>query len=172
MQRSCLGCVPVRSDRRSERFEASEIETQLRFIEDSCDSMGRKMDGLTEEQVRLRLVPSGRTLLWLVKHVASAQLLWLPHFFTGELSREDLPDEDDLDGETTATVIRLLTETTRGTRQIVAAHPDPDGLSVLDVPRHGRVTMRWLLAHLVEETARHAGHADILRELIDGRNGR
>ena len=164
--------MPVRGDRKPERFEAGEIETQLRFVEYLCDSMARKLEGLTEEQVRLQLVPSGTTLLWLVKHVAAAQVLWLPHFFSGELSRERLPDEDDLDDETTASVTALLAATTRRTREIVEAHPDPDGLSVLDVPQHGRVSMRWVLAHLVEEIARHAGHADILRELTDGQTGR
>lgn len=162
----------VRDDRRPERFEADELETLLRFVEYLCDSMARKVEGLTEDQTRQRLVPSGTSLLWLVKHVAVAQLLWLPHFFTGELSREELPDEDDLDGETTATVNALLAATTRHTREIVEAHADPDALSLHDVPRHGQVSMRWVLAHLVEEIARHPGHADILRELTDGRIGR
>jgi uncharacterized damage-inducible protein DinB len=162
----------MRDDRKPERFEAGEIETQLRFIEYLCDSMARKLEGLTEEQVRRQLVPSGTTLLWLAKHVAAAQVLWLPHFFSGELSREELVDEDELAAETTASVTAMLAATTRRTREIVEARPDPEALSALDVPGHGRVTLRWLLAHLVEEIARHAGHADILRELTDRGTGR
>lgn len=130
------------------------------------------MEDLAEAEARRQLVPSRTTLLWLVKLAAAAQALWLPHFFTGELAREDLPDEDELHDETISSVNALLTTSTTRTREIVEAHPDPECLSVADVPQHGRVTMRWVLAHLVEETARHAGHADILRELTDGRIGR
>lgn len=81
-------------------------------------------------------------------------------------------DEDDLDRETTATVTALLAASTRRTRQIVESQPDPEELSDLEVPPHGRVSLRWILTHLVEEIARHAGHADILRELTDRQTGR
>ncbi|MGI8522980.1 MAG: DinB family protein [Nocardioides sp.] len=162
----------MRGDHRLEGFEADEAETQLRLLDYLFASMGRKLEGLSEEQVRVRHVPSGTTLLWLAKHVAAAESLWLEHFFTGELSREELPDEDELDDETVATVVALMARTARRTREIVASHPDLDQLSVADVPRHGHVSLRWILAHLVEEVARHAGHADILRELTDGAVGR
>jgi uncharacterized damage-inducible protein DinB len=101
-----------------------------------------------------------------------AEALWLQHFLTGEVSRQDLPDEDKLHGETIATVTALMAATGRRTREIVESVADLDRLSVIDVPRHGHVSMRWILAHLVEEVARHAGHADILRELTDGALGR
>jgi hypothetical protein len=54
---------------------------------------------------------------------------------------------------------------------VIAAAPSLDELSVIADDR-GHVTLRWIIAHLLEETARHAGHADILRELIDGVTGR
>lgn len=151
---------------------AGEAETQLRFLEFCRDSVAGKLQGLSEQDVRRQVVPSGTTLLWLGKHVAAAEALWLQHFFLGEVTREDLPDEDELEDETVDSVSALLLSTGRRTRQIVAAYPDLDHLSVVDVPRHGRVSLRWILAHLVEEVARHAGHADILRELTDGSTGR
>jgi uncharacterized damage-inducible protein DinB len=162
----------VANDRRPEGFTADEIETQLKFLDYLHDSLLRKLDGLTEAGARQQHVPSGTTLLWLVKHVAAAETLWLDHFFTGRLTQDQLPDEDDLDTETIATVTALLVATGMRTHRIVRAHPDPDKLSALDVRHHGRVTLRWVLAHLVEEIARHAGHADILRELTDGVTGR
>lgn len=162
----------MRGDRKPEAFVAGESETQLRFLEFLRDSVARKLNGLSEEDVRRRLVPSDTTLLWLAKHVAAAENLWLQHFFLAEVGRDELPDEDELDDETIESVTALLAETGRRTRQVVAEHPDLDQLSVADVPRHGPVSLRWILAHLVEEVARHAGHADILRELTDGSTGR
>ena len=159
-------------DRRPEAFAGGEIETELRFLDYLRDSMARKLEDLTEDDVRRRLVPSGTTLLWLAKHTASAEALWIQHFLTAEVSYDDLPDEDELDDETVATVSELLRSTGRRTREIVGRIDDPDHLSAIDVHRHGRVTLRWTLTHLVEELARHCGHADILRELIDGRTGR
>jgi hypothetical protein len=55
---------------------------------------------------------------------------------------------------------------------VVAASPTLDQLNVIATDSGSNVTLRWILAHLLEETARHAGHADILRELIDGVTGR
>ena len=162
----------MRGDRSPEAFVAGEVETQLRFLEYLRASVARKLQGLSEEDVRRQLVRSGTTLLWLAKHVAAAECLWLQHFFLGVVTRDDLPDEDDLDDETIDSVTALLMATGRRTRQIVAEHPDLAQLSVTDVPRHGHVSLRWILAHLVEEVARHAGHADILRELTDGSTGR
>jgi Protein of unknown function (DUF664) len=88
------------------------------------------------------------------------------------VAREDLLDEDELDEATVATVTALLAVTGQRTREVVESHPDPDQLWLADVPRHGHVSLRWILVHLVEEVARHAGHADILRELTDGATGR
>jgi uncharacterized damage-inducible protein DinB len=69
----------MRGDRRPEAFAADEIETQLRFLEYLRDSVARKLEGLSKEDVRRRFVPSGTTLLWLAKHVAAAETLWLQH---------------------------------------------------------------------------------------------
>jgi hypothetical protein len=88
------------------------------------------------------------------------------------VSQDELPDEDELDAETIASVQALMTRTGERTRATVTGLAGPDARSLMDVRRHGRVTLRWVLAHLVEELARHAGHADILRELTDGSTGR
>jgi uncharacterized damage-inducible protein DinB len=162
----------VNGDRPIAAFAAGEIGTQLRFVDYLRDSVARKLAGLSEPDVRRRLVPSGTTLLWLGKHVAAAEAFWLQHIFSGAVAFDALPDEDDLDGETVASVTALMTATGRRTREIVEACADPDRLSAVSVHRRGHVTLRWILAHLVEEIARHAGHADILRELTDGATGR
>jgi uncharacterized damage-inducible protein DinB len=159
-------------DHRLSSFVDGEIETQLRVLDYLRASLARKIEGLTEEEARRRLVPSGTTLLWLGKHVAAAEALWLDHYLTGEVDAEDLPDEDELDHETVETVTALLAARGARTREIVRADPDPGRMSALVARHHDRVSLRWVLTHLVEEVARHAGHADILREQIDGTTGR
>jgi uncharacterized damage-inducible protein DinB len=162
----------MRGDQRLEAFDAGEVESQLRVLDYLRDSVSRKLDGLSEEQARLQHVASGTSLLWLGKHVAAAETLWLQHYFTGAVSQDELPDEDELDAETIASVQALMARTGERTRATVRGLDGPDARSLIDVRRHGRVTLRWVLAHLVEELARHAGHADILRELTDGSTGR
>jgi uncharacterized damage-inducible protein DinB len=162
----------VTGDRGPVAFAAGEAATQLRFLDYLRDSVARKLTGLSEADARRPLVPSGTTLLWLGKHVAAAEALWLRHYFTAEVPFDALPDEDDLTTDTIESVTALLTATGHRTREIVCAHSNLDQLTALNVHRHGHVTLRWILTHLVEELARHAGHADILRELTDGTTGR
>jgi hypothetical protein len=71
--------------------------------------------------------------------------------------------------DTVASVRQEYAQAGARTDEIVDGCPDME--RPLARGRHGR-TLRWMLAHLVEETARHAGHADILRELVDGQTGR
>jgi hypothetical protein len=132
------------------------------------ESIVGKLDGLTEAQARRRLVPSGTTLLWLVKHLTFAELLWLGRRFAGQ--DVALPDDDIHDDDTIESVVSAY----RAAWAVVDAIADA---APLDQPCHdvGGATMvdlRWVLTHLLEETARHAGHADILREMIDGATGR
>jgi len=133
------------------------------------ESLEKKVDGVTEEDARRVLVPSGTTLLWLMKHMARAELLWVAHRFAGE----DLTDADDTvqPGDTLTAAIEYYRATWHRVDAIAADAPS------LDEPCRALgddspVNLRWVLMHLLEETARHAGHADILRELIDGDTGR
>ena len=83
-----------------------------------------------------------------------------------------IPDDEDLSGDTIGSVLALSRRVRTRTAEIVAAHPDLDDLAVIAPFGPPKRSLRWTLTHLVEETARHAGHADILRELLDGSVGR
>ncbi|GAA2736435.1 DinB family protein [Actinocorallia aurantiaca] len=135
-----------------------------------------KLDGLSEEQLRSPMVPSGTSLLGLVKHLAETEHGWFCLEFLG-LDEPPLyaTPEDPEAGfrvephETAEDIVGAYLEQCERARGIVAAQPSLDA----SVPENlrGRVNLRWILLHMIEETARHNGHADILREQIDGATG-
>jgi uncharacterized damage-inducible protein DinB len=148
---------------------AGEKETLLAFLDYLRVSVDRKLEGLSEDDARRRLVPSGTTLLGLVKHLTLVEAYWAQRRFAGSdvVLRGDGFELDPIDTVTSAR--HAYAEARQRTDAIVAACTDLD--RPLARGRHG-LTLRWMLAHLVEETGRHAGHADILRELVDGQTGR
>jgi hypothetical protein len=149
----------------------SEAETQLAFIEYLRECLLVKLDDVSEHDARRALVPSGTNLLWLVKHCAGVESFWLHHVFAGD-PEDVIPDDDDLTGDTVGSVQALYRGLSERTAQIVADHDDLGDLAAMALPGQDKRTLRWVLAHLVEESGRHAGHADILREQIDGSVGR
>jgi uncharacterized damage-inducible protein DinB len=150
---------------------AGEIETSLAFLGYLRDGVGRKLDDLTEDQARTVLVPSGTSLLGLAKHLTAVETYWIQRRFAGqEIARVDDGNGFSLaPGDTIASVRHAYEQTARHTDEIVTAAGDPE--RTMAFTSHG-LTLRWALAHVTEETARHAGHADILRELLDGATGR
>ena len=133
-----------------------------------------KIEGLDDEQLRSPLTPSGTSLLGLVKHLAAVEYGWFCETFGRET--EPLPfEEDDPDAdlrvtpdESTADVIAFYGRARSAADQVV----DQLDLDDLGTAWFGnQVSLRWVLIHMIEETARHAGHMDILRELIDGATG-
>ena len=138
------------------------------------DSFVRKVTGVSEDDARRSPVDSGTTLLWLTQHVTFAERIWVRQRFGGE----DLIDGRDMhvvegvvrsstltEAITTYEAEWSLVDSIVGAGDLDATIGDPNGG---EVP----VTLRWIVVHLIEEVARHAGHADILRELIDGDTGR
>lgn len=133
-----------------------------------------KLDGLDDEQLRRPMTPTGTNLLGLVKHLAAVEYWW----FCGTFARETEPlpfaeDDENADlrvepHETTADILAFYA------RARAAADAVVDELEVDDTGTAwfgDTVSMRWVLIHMIEETARHAGHMDIVRELIDGATG-
>ncbi|MDH5421511.1 MAG: DinB family protein [Acidimicrobiia bacterium] len=133
-----------------------------------------KLDGLNDEQLRRPMTPSGTNLLGLVKHLAAVEYGWFCTTFGR--STEPLPfDEDDEDAD-------LRVNDDESTEDILAFYRracDAADLAMSEVGLDGEgtawfgdtVSMRWVILHMIEETARHAGHADILREMLDGTTG-
>lgn len=137
----------------------------------------RKVAGVTEDDARRRLVPSMTTLGGIVKHLRWVEIRWFQQRFA-QLPAGQLPDPpsaDDPDAEfrldpseTVAGVIEQYEQACTCSREIAADRSLDD-----TVPHHalGQLSLRWIFVHMIEETARHAGHADILRELTDGAVG-
>ncbi len=127
------------------------------------------LDGLSEYQVRRRLLPSKTTLLGLVKHVTFVEKVWFDEAVTGR-SRAELgiqvgPDESfDLDQDDTVASIRQgHVQACEASRRAVAR------LSLEDLVhgnRRGPLPLRWVYLHVLRELAQHCGHADILREQL------
>jgi uncharacterized damage-inducible protein DinB len=133
-----------------------------------------KIEGLDDDQLRRQMTPSGTSLLGLVKHLAAVEYSWFGTTFGRDT--EALPfDESDPEAdlritadESTADVVDFYKRAWLASDQAI----DEIGLDELGTAWWGdQVSMRWVLIHEVEETARHAGHMDILRELIDGATG-
>jgi Protein of unknown function (DUF664) len=129
----------------------------------------RKAAGVDEGAAWRPLVDSGTTLLWLMKHVARAEITWILYRFAGE--DVNIPDDTVQPDDTLQGAIDAYCATWARVDAMVSAAPSLDE-SCRRVTDEAPVNLRWVLMHLLEETARHAGHADILRELIDGNTGR
>jgi uncharacterized damage-inducible protein DinB len=159
------GRVP---DLKPPRVSAGERETLLALLQYQRDSLVRKVTGVDEGAARQSVLGSGTTLLWLVKHLTQAEIVWMVRRFAGEDAT--VPDDAVQPGDTVALAIDRYRAAWAQTDAIaLAAGLDEPCRRISD---GAPVGLRWVLMHLLEETARHAGHADILRELIDGTTGR
>jgi hypothetical protein len=155
-------------DQMPPRAVGDERATLMTLLQYKRESFLRNVEGLTEEQARWSPVPSGTSLLWLVKHLAYAETVWILLRFDGQPL--DLPDNELREDDRTEPLVAEYRRTWERVDAIVAA-ADLDTVCT-GCPGDPSPDLRWILAHLLEETARHAGHADILRELIDGATGR
>jgi len=154
---------------------AGEREVLEAFVDYYRQVIPGKLAGLSDGDVRRRLVPSRTTLLGLVKHAAAVERNWFHHRLAqrpreqiGANSRGDDASWEVGAEEPIADVVAEYTEACAESRRIAARFALDD-----TVPhrRLGRVSLRWIYVHMIEEMARHAGHADILREQIDGATG-
>jgi hypothetical protein len=145
-----------------------ERTTLTGLLQYKRDSVVRKVEGVREEDARRALVPSGTTLLWLVQHLSFAETIWIVHRFGGK--DFTVPANAAIPSDSLAAAIANYRATWAHADAIVAAHDLDDVCH--DTGDNSPTNLRWVLMHMLEETARHAGHADILRELIDGHTGR
>jgi uncharacterized damage-inducible protein DinB len=156
--------------------EAADEMTMLRgWMTHLRASAARKLDGLTPKQLRWKPAPEANSIGGIVQHLAYGERWWFRIVFAGE----DLPLDFKEDGgrptfevgsDATADSIRAFYAEECRLADAAIERARLDDWSRTDLGR--RATLRWILTHAVEETARHAGHLDITRELIDGQRGR
>jgi len=163
---------------------ADEATTLVAFLNYQRDTLRWKCAGLDAEQLSTPLPPTTMTLGGLLKHLAVVEAGWLNLTFAGGIARpswiaEMDPDNDDWSFTTAAgaepeVLVAWLDESIEVSDRVIADALDgPDGLSAQSegLEDGQPVSLRWILCHLIEEYARHNGHADLIREAIDGLTG-
>ncbi len=159
------------TDRRPPVIRAGEKETLLAFLMYLRDCLVAKLDGITPEKACRAGVPSGTSLLGLIKHVSAVEAFWVQHAFAG-WPEDVIPDDELAAGDTPEAVIQAYRKVAAASDQIIHSCHDLDASAAVAPFGPPVKSLRWILVHLIEETGRHAGHADILREQIDGAVGR
>ncbi|MGW6456331.1 DinB family protein [Streptomyces sp. NPDC055078] len=163
--------MPTASRRRDTpppRTANSEAEVLRGFLDYLRASIATKVDGAAEPQVRTAAVPSGTSLLGLLSHLTAVEKAT----FLGEKVTNWQATFQPAPQDSVADVVAHYRATVDRANKVLDACTDLGA----PLPRPGRSgqspSVRWALTHLIEETGRHAGHADIIRELIDGTTGR
>jgi uncharacterized damage-inducible protein DinB len=152
--------------------DGGELDTAIAFLAFARSCVFKKVDGLSEEQLRRRLVVSETTLLGLVQHLTDAERYWFGFTLGGDRRYAEVDfDMVVAPGRSPAEIIDGYRAAIAESDRLIRAAGDPEARTAEPVAGDTR-TLRWVVAHVTSETVRHAGHADILRELIDGVTGR
>jgi uncharacterized damage-inducible protein DinB len=136
-----------------------------------------KVDGLSLDQAASVMTPTGLSVLGVVNHLGWVERGWFRDIFAGEdVESIDAPDDNSAEfavgpDDTIESVVAFYRAEIEEARRLVAAAPSLDALSARETAFGDHVSLRWILVHMLEETARHAGHLDLMRERIDGRTG-
>ncbi len=164
------------TDRALAPFEADERTTLTGFLDFQRATLAVKCERLTDDQLRQQAVPPSRlSLLGLVRHMAEVERNWFRPVLSGEPMA--LYFGSDMDWEASfrevptadvAEAFRIWRAECDHSRALAAAAPS---LDVRGFRHSGYVSLRWVITHLIEEYARHNGHADLLRERLDGSTG-
>src|SRR5215469_18146894 len=148
------------------RIDSEELDTTLAFLSFARHCVLKKASGLSEEQLRRVLVDSGTSILGIVQHLAEVERYWFGHHLTGAAWDAELEQGMTVPAHRAAADVLADYQAAIDASDcaIHAADPQARFAIPVDGTRH---TLRWAIAHMTSETARHAGHADILREQVD-----
>jgi hypothetical protein len=159
----------------------SERESLGQYLDYQRETILLKTEGLTKAQLGQRIPTSSLTLAGILYHLALNEESWFEVHFYGHEAREDFQGIDwEADPEyefRTALekepdwLRRRYRDACNRARQVTAAADSMDDVSVATRDDGKPFTLRWVMMHMIEETARHAGHADLIRESIDGATG-
>ncbi|MGH3646047.1 MAG: DinB family protein [Micromonosporaceae bacterium] len=167
-------------------LEGDEVATLLGFLDYQRATLEWKCRGLSDEQLRVALPPTSMTLGGMLKHLAWVEDYWYTKTIVGEPMPEPWASVDwkaDSDWEwhsaadDTGDELRALwADRVKRSRAVVDARLGQVEVEALRESYsawggQGRVSLRWVLVHMIEEYARHNGHADLIRESIDGQTG-
>ena len=158
-----------------------ELALLTRFLDYNRAVMRRKAQGLSAEQLARHLGPSEMTIGGVLKHLALVEDSWFHRRLLGQPDPEpwasvDWNADPDWEFHTAADdqpeeLLRLYDVACERSRAAVGEVGDLDVMAQSPNRRGEHFSLRWILIHMIEETARHAGHADLLRESIDGATG-
>jgi len=150
---------------------ADERDGLLTFLDQQRAALRASVLGLTDDQARATPAASSLSLGGLIKHAARTERRWVVAGIAGEplpglWPIHDWPADFRMEpGETLAGLLSYYAETAALTDHVIAGVTDLGQPQATDPER----SVRWVLLHLIRETARHAGHADLIREALDGR---
>jgi hypothetical protein len=156
------------TDRKPPGISADEKTTLLGFLDYLRDAITAKVTGVPEPQVRAPGVPSGTSLLGLIKHLTFVER----YYFQGARVRNWAASFKPTSKDTIDSVLAGYRQAVAEANTVIESCDDLDQPAPVPAKSGAAPSMRWLLTHMIEETARHAGHADIIREQIDGATGR
>lgn len=158
-----------------------ELTLLTQFLDFQRATVVLKCEGLTQAQLAARIEPSTLTLAGLLKHLALVEDSWFGERLRGldigapwsSVDWDATPDWDfdSAVDDTPADLLALYEAACARSRESVTTVGDLDTVMVQANRRGEYFSLRWILLHMIEETARHAGHADLLRETIDGATG-
>ncbi|MFI9320012.1 DinB family protein [Kitasatospora aureofaciens] len=171
-----LGAAPGKlSDSRPPTMNADERTTLLAFLDYLREAVIAKVDGLGDEDARRPGVASGTSLLWLVRHLTVVEHNWFEWAYGGLGEQGPVDSEAAVPADlTVAAAVAAYRDAIARANAVAQAAPDLDrpGARSLRPDAAEGPSLRWVLVHMIEETGRHAGHADIIREQLDGAVGR
>jgi hypothetical protein len=157
-------------------YVADEREMLTRFLDAMRLVVRRKLDGVSHDHARAKPIASSLSLLGIVQHLAWTECRWFRESFADEdvddpLFRGDSEAEfTSAESDTIESVLAFYDEQCAISRAITARALSLDDLAV-NRRFPNIVSLRWIVVHMIEETARHAGHADVIREALDGSTG-
>jgi uncharacterized damage-inducible protein DinB len=151
---------------------ADERTMLLGYLQRQRDLVLWKVDGLSDRDAHRVGTTSGLTIHGILDHLADVERSWVRRWFAGRrglhlggVDADHVQPPLDLTGARLKDLVNAYREETRRCDDVIAEH------QLDDVEVNGDRTLRWVVHHLIEETSRHLGHLDLLRELADGSTG-
>jgi hypothetical protein len=155
-------------------YTGDEKESLQASLNRHRDAVVWKLQGLDDAELRRAMLPSGNTLLGLVKHLATWEYIWICRTFGQPTEQLPIDEGDDYadvridPGDSTAGILAFYSRSRAAADQVIGGVDlDEVGTTMFG----DTVSLRWAVIHILEDTARHAGHVDVMRELIDGMVG-